>query len=83
MIKIGAFLKIELDLSYGHHKKLKSFRNWFHSKKVSYFKENTNKVMIYQFLTEKSIRLDIFDREFHKISNIKPKIKLPQKMLRL
>ena len=74
MIKIGAFLKIELDVSYGHQKKLKSFRNWFHSKKVSYFKENTNKVMIYQFLTEKSFRLDVFDREFLKISNIKPKI---------
>ena len=74
MIKIGAFLKIELGLSYGHHKKLKSFRNWFYSKKVSYFKENTNKVMIYQFLTDNLFRLDVFDREFLKISNIKPKI---------
>ena len=74
MIKIGAFLKIELGLSYGHHKKLKSFRNWFHSKKVSYFKENTNKVMIYQFLTKKSLRLDVFDRDFLKISKIKQKI---------
>ena len=74
MIKIGAFLKIELDLSYGHHKKLKSFRNWFHSKKVSYCKENTDKVMIYQFLTEKSFRLDIFEKDFLKFSNIKQKI---------
>ena len=55
-------------------KKQKSFRNWFHSKKVSFFKEITDKVMIYQFLTEKSFRLDVFDREFLKISNIKPKI---------
>ena len=53
-------------------KKQKSFRNWFHSKKVSYFKENTNKVMIYQFLTDNLFRLDVFDREFLKISNIKP-----------
>ena len=60
MIKIGAFLKIELDVSYGHQKKLKSFRNWFHSKKVSYFKENTNKVIIYQFLTEKIIQIRHF-----------------------
>ena len=74
MIKIGAFLKIELRLSYGHHKKLKSFRNWFYSKKVSYFLKNTDKMMIYQFLTEKSFRLNVFDREFLKISNIKPKI---------
>ena len=73
MIKIGAFLKIELDVSYGHHKKLKSFRNWFHSKKVSYFKENTDKVMIYQFLTENSFRLDVFDREFLKISILNQK----------
>ena len=55
-------------------RKHKSFRNWFHSKKVSFFKENTGKVMIYQFLTEKLFRLDVFDKEFCKISNIKPKI---------
>ena len=55
-------------------KKQKSFRNWFHSKKVSFFKENTDKVMIYQFLTEKSFKLVVFDREFLKILNIKPKI---------
>ena len=55
-------------------KKQKSFRNWFHSKKVSFFKENTDKVMIYQFLIEKSFRLEVFDKEFLKISNIKPKI---------
>ena len=55
-------------------RKQKSFRNWFHSKKVSFFKENTDKVMIYQFLIEKSFRLDVFDRECLKISNIKPKI---------
>ena len=55
-------------------KEQKSFRNWFHSKKVSFFKENTDKVMIYQFLTVKSFRLVVFDREFLKISNIDPKI---------
>ena len=74
MIKIGAFLKIELDVSYGHQKKLKSFRNWFHSKKVSFFKENSCKVMIYQILTEKLFRLNVFDIEFLKISSMKPKI---------
>ena len=46
----------------------------FTAKKVSFFIENTDKVMIYQFLTKKSFRLDVFDREFLKISNIKPKI---------
>ena len=56
-------------------RKQKSFRNWFHSKKLSFFKENTDKVMIYQFLIEKSFRLDVFDREFIKISNIKLDLK--------
>ena len=55
-------------------KEQKSFRNWFHSKKVSFFKENTDNGMIYQFLTEKSFRLDVFDIEFLKISIIIPKI---------
>ena len=30
--------------------------------------------MIYQFLTEKLFRLEVFDKEFIKISNTKPKI---------
>ena len=55
-------------------KEQKSFRNWFHSKKLPFFKENIDKGMIYQFLTEKSFRLDVFDREFLNISNAKPKI---------
>ena len=59
-----AVIICSVGLSYGHHKKLKSFRNWFHSKKLPFFKENIDKGMIYQFLTEKSFRLDVFDREF-------------------
>ena len=74
MIKIGAFLKSELHISYVHQKKAEIIWKLVSQQYVSFFKENTDKLMIYQFLTEKSFRLNIFDKEFLKISNIKPKI---------
>ena len=52
----------------------KSFRNQFHGGKVSMLKEKINKMKIFPFLTLKFCRLGVFDDEFLKISNSKPKI---------
>ena len=62
-------------------RKLKSFRNWFLSKKIRLVWEKNDKMRIFQFFAKKLGGLDIFDGRFLKIFNNKSKNQLHKQVL--
>ncbi len=73
ILQIQTFWELSFKQVMYLKRKLKSFRNWFTSKKIRFVGENNDKMRIFQFFAKKLGRLDVFDGRFLKILNNKSK----------